>query len=315
MKLSDKGEFGLIKDISTQYSVPEGVTGIGDDCAIIPQTDGQDTLVSTDMLIEGTHFLIKDITPWQLGWKSAAVNLSDIAAMGGTLTGTFLSVALPQSLEVSWVESFMEGYKAISSEYGVPLLGGDTTSSLDRLCINVTVLGQCPHGQALRRDSAKLGDLVCVTGPLGDSAGGLKAILDSVPMDADIEHLIECHYLPRPCVEQGIKLRQCPGVHAAMDISDGIASDLLHILEASGVGARIDISRLPISDCLRRVCASHEWDVMTLAVEGGEDYQLLFTMAPDACPDLQFQVIGEIVQGTEVEWIGGKDKYMGFRHF
>ena len=174
-----KGEFELIGWIKEQFKVPEGILGIGDDCAVIPQQSGMETLVTTDMLIEGTHFLLEDIDPYSLGWKAAAVNLSDIAGMGGKPVGTFLSSALPKGLEEGFIQEFFRGYKEISDMFGCPLLGGDTTASPDKYCINVTVLGTCAAGQSRKRSAAQPGDLVCVTGPLGDSAAGLKVVLEA----------------------------------------------------------------------------------------------------------------------------------------
>ena len=282
MKLSDLGEFGLIARIRERFPAPDGVTGIGDDCALLPPSYNQDTLVSTDMLVEGTHFLRKEITPYDLGWKSAAVNLSDIAAMGGKPTGTFLSLALPANLEVEWVDEFLRGYGDVSARFDTPLLGGDTTASPDRICVNVTVLGECQVHFAKKRCDAKVDDLVCVTGTLGDSAGGLKAILKGVQRDADVQKLIEKHYRPVPRVKEGQELRLNLGVHAMMDISDGIGSDLDHILEASEVDADIDMQAIPLSLALKRVCARHGWDPLELAVGGGEDYELLFTCTRQA---------------------------------
>lgn len=313
MKLSDIGEFGLISSIKTRFDVPDGITGIGDDCAIIPQTGGLDTLVSTDMLVEGSHFLVEDVSPHDLGWKTVAVNLSDIAAMGGEPVGTFLSIALPRSLDTSWVDAFIEGYREISAEYAVPLLGGDTTASPDRLCLNVAVLGQCPHGSALTRSAARVGDLICVTGTLGDSACGLKAILEGVERSEEVQYLIDRHYLPRPRVSEGAALRDCAGIHSMMDVSDGIASDLLHILEASGVGAEIDEASLPLSDELLSVSSRYGWDAVELAVSGGEDYELLFTMAPGTVLSIPFHVIGRVTEGNGIRWSG--HNHMGFRHF
>lgn len=322
--ISSIGEFGLIDEIKSAFSgilncsVNEtpfgrhtsGVMGIGDDCAVIPQTTGVDTLVSTDMLVEGSHFLMNDISPFQLGWKSAAVNISDIAAMGGRPVGTFLSLALPKHLPVRWIRGFMNGYRQISEKYGVPLLGGDTTSSLDRLCVNVTVIGEIASGASKLRSSACVGDLVCVTGNLGDSAGGLQAILMGLGKSGMAsagefaaknshlaEVLIQRHYLPLPRVEEGLALARCYGVHAMMDISDGIASDLRHILETSGVCAEISLASLPVSEELKDFCKLHNLDPYELAVSGGEDYELLFTVDPSAEPliGVQHTVIGRIV--------------------
>ena len=315
--LKDLGEFGLIGRIQERFPAPEGVTGIGDDCAVIPQRSGRDTLVSTDMLIEGTHFLRRDIPPYRLGWKSAAVNISDIAAMGGQPTATFLSVALPADLETGWMEEFLRGYADISRRFGVALLGGDTTASPDRICLNVAVLGECPSGAARLRSAARDGDLVCVTGSLGDSAGGLKAILEGVERDADVQALIDRHYLPLPRVAEGLRLAATPGVHAMMDISDGIGSDLKQILEASGLGAVIDVPALPLSPALRRVCARLGWDAAALATGGGEDYELLFTCTPEAerSLDVPHTVIGVIRDLPGIEWRGAEGPVAGFDHF
>ena len=277
MKLSELGEFGLIERIRARFPAPQGATGIGDDCAVLMQQNGLEGLVSTDMLIEGTHFLRDDITPYQLGWKSAAVNLSDIAAMGGRPKATFLSLALPPDLDVEWVDEFLRGYGELSARFDTALLGGDTTASPDRICINVTVLGESPAWKSHRRSDARPDDLICVTGTLGDSAAGLKAILEGVERDDDVQALIERHYLPVPRVAEGLELAANHQVHAMMDISDGLASDLNHILEASGLGAEIKMEDIPLSLALKRVCKRYGWDPISLSVGGGEDYELLFT--------------------------------------
>ena len=318
----EKGEFGLIEWIRGQFRVPDGVLGIGDDCAVIPQHEGQETLVSTDMLVEGTHFLLEDIDPYSLGWKSAAVNLSDIAGMGGKPVGTFLSVALPKTLDDSFLEEFFRGYKDISDRAGSPLLGGDTTASPDRLCINVTVLGSCAAGRSRKRSAAKPGDLVCVTGPLGDSGAGLKLVLENVgrlparPEMAEDETILrERHYRPVPRIDEGMKLAETPGVNAMMDISDGIGSDLRHILEESGTGARVDVRSLPLSAELRAVCARRGWDPVALALEGGEDYELLFTCRPGIAVPVPHTVIGEILAAPGLLWEGADRDFTGYHHF
>ena len=320
MKMQQLGEFGLIDRIRKMTSVPDpSWVGIGDDCAVIPlspETGGapaSDLLVSTDMLVEGTHFLMEDISPRQLGWKSAAVNISDIAAMGGKPIATFLSLALPKTLPEQWMQEFMEGYNGISEKFGAALLGGDTTCSPDRICINVTVLGTCPRGKAKLRSAARPGDLVCVTGTLGDSAAGLRLILGGQKGAAP--RLMDRHYTPTPRVEEGLALSCLPGVHAMMDISDGVGSDLRHILDESGVGARIDTGKLPISKELQALCSEKGWDPKELALSGGEDYELLFTMDPQETPDIPYTVIGEITANPTVTWEGGSRDYIGYKHF
>ena len=316
MDLRELGEFGLIEEIKQGIEVPQGYLGIGDDCAVMPQKSGMETLVSTDMLIEGRHFLMDDISAYRLGWKSAAVNISDIAAMGGRCTGSFLSFALPKGLGKEWTDEFFRGYKEISSLYGCPLLGGDTTSSPDRLCISVTVTGEAPAGKSVKRSNAAIGDLICVTGNLGDSGCGLKIILEGSGRDADAEKLIARHYLPMPRVKEGMEIATA-GASAMMDISDGIGSDLRHIIEASEVGAEIDTSMIPLSNELKSKCAEYGWDPLELAISGGEDYELLFTISEENAKKIDFNhfVIGKIISGDKIIWRGSERDYMGFRHF
>lgn len=329
------GEFGLIQTIRQQFTVPEGTLGIGDDCAVLPQATGRDTLVSTDMLVEGSHFLLEDISPYQLGWKSAAVNISDIAAMGGKPTASFLSFGLPKSLSAEWMQEFIRGYREISELYGVPLLGGDTTSSPDRLCISVTVMGECAHGAAILRSGAKPGDLICVSGTLGDSAAGLHVILNHLDRSDELNAtLVERHYRPYPHVYQGLVLSGQtaaagkPLATAMMDISDGIGSDLKHIMEESGVGAEVDVNALPISPEVLEFCKCEGLDPVELAVSGGEDYGLLFTVAPDAIEALRaalaesglqhLTAIGRITEpsaSNEIVWKGSDKAFGGFHHF
>lgn len=315
------GEFGLIEHIKTQFPTPEGVEGIGDDCAILPQTTGLDTLFSTDLLVEGIHFLRQEIPPHLLGWKSAAVNISDIAAMGGKPTGTFLSIAFPKDLEMDWVEGFISGYREISNRYDIPLLGGDTTGSQGPICINVGIMGQIPHGNSKLRAHAQAGDLICVTGNLGDSGIGLKIILDKLNhtdlygQDADAQALIHRHYHPVPQVEAGLILSHCPGVHAMMDLSDGIGSDLRHILKASHVGAHLDASLLPLSAEAKRFCQRIGWEPRAFALNGGEDYQLLFTMDEDCRPETPYTVVGRITESLDLDIEHAPQEARGFHHF
>lgn len=333
MELKEIGEFGFIERFSPKFKslLTKNVLGIGDDCAVLPMNDTDDLLVTTDMLMEDVHFLRDKITPWQLGYKSVAVNLSDVAAMGGTPLGTFLSIAIPPGIDVEYLDEFMNGYRAISDKYATPLCGGDTTKSVKHLAVNVAVIATCPKGQAKLRCSARTGDLVCVTGFVGDSAGGLHTILHHVePSSADVDYLLQRHCTPEPRVHEGMALLGFSGVHAMMDISDGIASDLVHILKASGKSARIELQQLPLSEPLRRVCRQYNWRAEHLAVGGGEDYELLFTVAPEQLPEIQKQfktkfntsvsVIGAIEDGTpEIRWYKNGQKTIfsetGFNHF
>ena len=308
-------EFGLIEKIAAMFPAPEGVRGIGDDCAVIPRGDGTDTLVSTDLLTEGIHFLRDCIPPYELGWKAAAVNLSDIAAMGGKPTGTFLSLAIPADCGEEFIDHMMKGYADASRTYGTPLLGGDTCASSGALTLNVTIMGECPHGKALLRSAAKPGDGIYVTGTLGDSAAGLKAIQDSLAETPLTQVLIGRHYHPVPRIEEGLTLSSCNGSGAAMDLSDGLGSDLRHILKASGCGARIDVKALPLSPELLEFCNLHGSDALELALCGGEDYELLFTFRPGVTAPVPCTRIGEITSGSALVWDGSSRDFTGYTHF
>jgi len=284
MKLSKLGEFGLIeKVIAPEFKelVNKHLTGIGDDCAIIPISDDRSHLFTTDMLVEKTHFLRDKIAPYQLGFKSLAVNLSDIAAMGGRPHASFLSIALPQDTEVEWMEEFMRGYRDLSEDEDVPLLGGDTTSG-ESIVINVGVTGEIETSQIKKRSAAKEGDIVCLTGVIGDSAGGLQVILEGLPEDQIAKKLLDQHLTPWPHVSEGLWLARHEAVHAMIDVSDGIGSDLNHILKASALQGTIELDKLPLSDELKQQAGTYEWNPWEMAVSGGEDYVLLLTVSPEA---------------------------------
>lgn len=326
-----KREFDFISHIKLLFNNLNGVgaEGIGDDCAVIP-TDNSNLLVTTDMLVEDIHFICKNISPEQLGYKSLAVNLSDIAAMGAVPIASFLSVAFPSSVGEEYAERFMKGYYELSAKYGVPLLGGDTSASPDKIVINVGVIGKSSEHICLR-SHAQAGDDICVTGNLGDSAGGLKIFLQKVEQNSAAKYLTNVHNRPEPRLCEGQFLAATGKVGAMMDISDGIASDLKHILNSSiGVGATIDLDSLPISAQLREVCSLHKWDYIECAVAGGEDYELLFTLPHNEfdninreyqkCFNKPLYRIGKIDSGEPtICWKKGDLPidicYNGFEHF
>lgn len=270
--MAKTGEFGLIDRISILFGdIPSGgIEGIGDDCAVIPVAGERRLVVTTDLLTENIHFLRRALSPEELGRKSLAVNLSDVAAMGASPLGSLLSLALPADCRGEWAERFMAGYHELSLRYGVPLIGGDTTSSESGVTINVVAFGSAPKNRIKRRNAARPGDIIAVTGPLGESAAGLRDVLAG-HFDTPLARI---HHNPTPCVEEGKWLGHRQEVHAMIDLSDGLASDLPHIMELSGVGATVDLERIPAP------CSIEE------AVTGGEDYKLLFTVEPEKWPAL-----------------------------
>ncbi|HIS34148.1 MAG TPA: thiamine-phosphate kinase [Candidatus Avirikenella pullistercoris] len=328
-----KGEPDIIASLASMYKdmVPSGFTGIGDDCAVLPFSGEESLVITTDMLTEDSHFLRNKISPFQLGYKSLAVNLSDVCSMGASPVCTFLSVALDRDAANGWIDDFNEGYYKLSSRYNVPLLGGDTTCSPRGITINVTAIGKVNNKHLKLRSSALPGDKIVVCDTLGDSAAGLKIIRSGKEnLSAPYRILTDKHLMPAPCIEKGIWLGTRTEVHAMMDISDGIAKDLRQILACSNTGARIYTHHLPLSPELQQVCQIENWNPTELALCGGEDYSLLFTVAEAKYETLQktyyqkFQeplsVIGEItVPGKGIEWYDEQGKqnrdYMGFTHF
>jgi thiamine-monophosphate kinase len=264
-------EFELIARYFTR-PVAQAVLGVGDDCALVDVTPGSELALSTDMLVAGTHFFA-DTDAQRLGHKTLAVNLSDLAAMGATPRAALLSLALPAADE-AWVAAFARGFFALADAHGVELIGGDTTrASAGGLALNVTILGEVPKGQALRRSGARVGDDVWVSGTLGDAALGLAALKGTVQLEAaQREYCIARLEMPTPRVALGLQLR---GVASAMlDLSDGLGGDLAHIARASKVGARIDLVSLPMFAAVR---AQPVELALRYALSGGDDYELCFT--------------------------------------
>lgn len=280
MKLSEIGEFGFIERFAHRFEdlLAPNAMGIGDDCAIIPAGEDFDLVLTTDMLVEDIHFIREKISPLDLGYKALAVNLSDVAAMGAQPIGSFLSIAIPNDIEVEYLDELMEGYHQLSEHYKLPLMGGDTTRSPHKLVLNISVVGRVAKGSAKLRSSAKAGDVIAVTNTLGDSAAGFQLVLKGMNNSNDDLWLINRHNHPEVDVDEGIWLAQQAGVHAMMDVSDGIASDLKHILKASQKGAVIELNNLPLSLQLRRVSAQYKLDPIEMATSGGEDYCLLLTI-------------------------------------
>ena len=309
-----KTEFSFIGDIASMFgSLPHhGFEPIGDDCTVLPM--GDDALVmSTDMLIEDVHFLRGASSAEEVGYKSLMVNISDVAAMGATPTATLLSLSLPESAQGEWSEGFMRGFHEGCKEYGIALVGGDTTASRDRIAINVVAIGRAPMQNIKRRSAANVGDIVCVTGKLGVSSKGLVDI-----MFGDLNTAAaKAHRRGQARIAEGRFLGTCEAVHAMMDISDGIASDIKHIMELSNVGAEIELSKIPT-----------DYDIR-YATTGGEDYELLLTVAPDKFEEVAaallsatgtpLTAIGRITEGNTLQWLDNGQpselELKGFTHF
>ncbi|MSP13686.1 MAG: thiamine-phosphate kinase [Chloroflexi bacterium] len=321
MHIRDLGEFPLIDRIR-QFLPPTGanvIVGIGDDVAVLAGQGDTYILAKVDSQVENVHFLRHRISPQQLGRRSLAINLSDIAASGGYPEYALVSLALPADTEVTWVDNLYQGLAQEATPYGVAIVGGNMARSPHDIYVDVFVLGRVPSRHLLLRSGARVGDRVLVTGSLGDAAAGLVLLLEdeerkekgqdqsvaTVVRDLsaeDQEWLMSRLYTPTPRLRESAVIAPTGLATAMIDLSDGLSSDIGHICERSGVGVRLWAGRLPISRATREVARSmgkNSWD---LALDGGEDYELCFTAPPEAAEYLIATVYRET--GTSVSIVG-----------
>ena len=310
------GEFDLIRrffrPLSPEPDCGPVVLGIGDDCAIQRLPAGQDLVFSVDTMVEGVHFP-QGYRPDFLGWRSLAAAASDLAAMGADPVCFTLALTLPEADE-PWLEAFARGLASASTAFGLTLAGGDTTRG--PLTLSLQVHGTLPSGCAIRRSGARAGDLICVSGTLGNAGAALDYLEESAPT-ADMLALLEHYHHPVPRLETGKSLRGI--ATAAIDISDGLLADLGHLLEASGTGARVDVSSLPLSAPLRRLKGP---EAAGYALQSGDDYELCVTVSPgrwSLAPDTlksEFTVIGVVEAAPGLRLSGaGENASQGFDHF
>ena len=276
-------EFQLIEHVRRLFgrTGPSVILGIGDDAAIIKPPSGCHLLLTTDLLVEDIHFTLSTSTYEDIGYKAAVANLSDIAAMGGTPHAFAISIAIPSSGTASAMDKLYRGLMAACRAYGVSLIGGDTSGSRHGLFLSVTLTGYVAPKRILRRDGARIGDIVYVTGTLGDSLAGLQLLHARTKKElrrSDIRYLIARHHRPTPRVQTGQFLAARGLATAAIDVSDGLSGDLVHLCEQSAVGVEIDAAALPFSRACRAYAAATKTDPIQLALRGGEDYELLFTV-------------------------------------
>ena len=328
-----KSERQIIDHINNLFGIPadkQVIKGIGDDCAVLRKDNRNCFLVTTDLLVEGVHFDLAWHPPFLLGRKTGAVNLSDIAAMGGQPRFALLSMAFPGSAP-AWLGDFLAGFHEILQEYDTSLVGGDTVKSSKDLCMTVTIIGEAAKDSVRYRSGAVSGDLVFVSGPLGDAAAGLALCRAGLSRDkpGPWQQLLNAHLDPKPQVQLGRILAESGLVHAMMDISDGLATDLAHICKESGTGAEIFIENIPVSAQLKSAAGKMENQVLDWALKGGEDYQLLFIVLPEEEQKLRNLVlekegreifcIGKIINGRGVFLADGRNRvevsYQGYDHF
>ena len=301
-QISALGEFGLIKRLTQDIELknPETKKGVGDDCAVLEYDGEKEVLVTTDLLMEGVHFDLTYMPMKHLGYKSAIVNFSDVYAMGGTPKQITVSLALGKRFSVEDMDDFYVGLRLACDEYGVDIVGGDTTSSMTGLAISITCIGECPKGKAIYRNGAKETDLICVSGDLGAAYMGLQLLErekdvyygqvadakaqgkeagDFQPDFAGKEYLLERQMKPAARRDIIQALREA-GIQptSMMDISDGLSSELMHICSQSNVGCRIYEERIPLDYQTAVMADELNMNVTTCALNGGEDYELLFTV-------------------------------------
>jgi len=332
MKLEDIGEFGFIDRVAAQGIVRTNgvVKAIGDDCAVICLEGSDYLLITTDMMVERIHFGADWAGPDVLGAKSLATNISDIAACGGRPLDAFVSLAIPEHIDVEWLDAFYQGMRGLGREHGVNILGGDTTRSKADLVINIALTGTVPRDQALFRHTARAGDLIVLTGPTGDSGAGCEILLGAHEIPADVARpLVNAHLRPRPHVREGRKLAESGACTAAIDVSDGLSSDLGHVCRESSLAATIYEEKLPISGALVEAGAVLRKDPLQWVLHGGEDYVLIAAVKPEAWDDLEEQAIAEgmtfycigefsVGVGMELERVDGTRQILapkGWNHF
>jgi len=329
MDLREIGEFGLINRIRKWMAAsdPALIQGIGDDVAVIG-IGSKALLVTTDILIEHIHFDRSWIDPYRLGKKALIVNLSDIAAMGGTPKYFLISLGLPKNLPLSFLSSFYRGLKEEGKRYRVDLIGGDTSLS-QRITINICLLGEAKKGRILFRKGAGIGNDLFVSGTLGDAALGLKILQKKGPMGRPMG-LMKKQLSPCPRIELGQAIAGGRLATAMIDVSDGLLIDTAHLIKESGVGARIWEDQIPLSRLYRKWIASYSKDPYQVALTGGEDYELLFTSLPDRREEISILALSSKIPITRIGKIlpqkegfrmirkDGKEyspSRMGFEHF
>ena len=294
MKLSDVGEFGLVERLGALLGdAPDGETWIGDDTAVL-RAPGGTILFTADLLVEGVHFDLAWTAPGDLGYKAVAVNCSDVAAMGGIPRRALVSLGVRPGIDLEFLEALYAGMRECSDAFGMAVVGGDV-SRCDQLVVSVALLGNPAGRLVIERRGARPGHLACVTGVLGAAAAGLRLMRGGLPVRADLK---AAHLRPTPRVREVEVLRRfLPS--SMIDVSDGFAADLGHICSASGVGATIDAARLPLIDPAGLPAVL---DPLELALAGGEDYELCFTIVPERAAQAAREVASRT--GTQVRVVG-----------
>jgi thiamine-monophosphate kinase len=291
MRVSELGEFALIARLQERL---QGVTpshvmcGVGDDCAVLRPAADMELLLTTDTQEEGVHFRRDWASAADIGWRCLAVNVSDIAAMGGSPLGALVALSLPATLEVAFVEALYDGMQAVAQQYSCPVIGGNISQRADTLSVTITVVGQIPCGQSVYRAGAQVGDEIWVTGALGAAKAGLEVLSrPQAVVGLHTADVLRRYRRPQPRLFEAQYLRQQAQLHSLLDISDGLSSDLRHICEASGVGAELEAAAIPVTADVRQIAVAVQVDPLLLALHGGEDFELCLTASPGSVGSIQ----------------------------
>jgi thiamine-monophosphate kinase len=334
MQVGELGEFALIARLQRFLQglmTPHVVRGIGDDCAVVRASPGMELLLTTDTQEEGVHFRREWSTPQDIGWRCLAVNVSDIAAMGGAPLGALVALCLPATLDLAFVDAFYEGMQALAHQYRCPVIGGNITQAAAHLSVTIAVLGEAPSGQSVYRSGAQVGDEIWVTGELGGAKAGLEALRHPLQVaTVHSEYVLARYRRPTPRLQEAQYLREYGKIRSLVDLSDGLSSDLTHICEASGVGAQLHAAAIPIHAETRRVAHVLQADPLAYALHGGEDFELCLTAPPGHLTTLQHAFmtrfhcslvrVGKIQAGSGITLCGADGTQLplqaqGYDHF
>ena len=284
MEIGAIGEFSLIASIRRRmesHYPSEVALGIGDDCAVLQPQAGMEWVITTDTQVEDVHFRREWLTPYRIGWRAMAVNLSDIAAMGAQPFGALAALAVPAATEAAFFDQLLDGLCDLGLRYQCPLIGGNLTREPTHLSLTLTVLGHVPLGHSVLRRGAKPGDEIWVSGQLGGSAAGLRIFLQTISLHDSVSTVLRQRYSqPQPRIREAIFLRASGCLTSLIDLSDGLAGDLGHVCEESGIGAQVEAAALPLQAGVREVAAALGEDPLELALRGGEDFELCCTARP-----------------------------------
>ena len=323
MKISQLGEFGLIERIRKKNRKgvhhSETIVGIGDDCAVVRSKSRENFLLTTDTLVENIHFSKKYYSFFDIGYKSLAVNLSDIAAMGGVPLYALVTASLPSETKIKEADEIYRGVSELASEFNVEIIGGDTVKSPSVLMISITLVGKTVFGSGIKRSGAKVGDIIFTSGTFGDSAAGLYLLQKRI---VGYKELKKKHLNPYPRIKDGLLIAKSGFANSMIDSSDGFDKSVRFICKESNVGCEVHLDKIPISNALKDFVSRFPLPASPLILFGGEDYELIFTVPLEKKSyfEKKFYEVGRITKGKKIVYVDSNNKKInlldnGYDHF